>query len=127
VRPHALGRSQLAWLDRFIVPGEIPLKTQALAGLLIPIIPTAWIWVTAPWQVGVVEAYAGLVWAGYSLANFALLLLGGWLADTFGFHVIFGASGARRLIGIALYVWLAVWPILGARGRRPATSPAAAT
>ena len=93
------------------------LKTQALTGLLIPIIPTAWIWVTAPWQVGVLEAYAGLVWAGYNLANFALLLeltpgshrpqavalyqtvvfasavvgplLGGWLADTFGFHVIF--------------------------------------
>ena len=49
-------------------------KTQAFTGLLIPIIPTAWIWVTAPWQVGVLEAYAGLVWAGYNLANFALLL-----------------------------------------------------
>jgi MFS family permease len=103
----------------------------------------------------VLEAYAGLVWAGYNLANFALLLeltpashrpqavalyqtvvfasavagplLGGWLADTFGFRVVFGTSGAGRLIGIALYVWLAVWPILGARGNRPATSPAGAT
>jgi MFS family permease len=130
------------------------LKTQAVTGLLIPIIPTAWIWVTAPWQVGVLEAYAGLVWAGYNLANFALLLeltpashrpravalyqtvvfasavvgplLGGWLADTFGFHVIFGASGAGRLIGILLYVWLSVWPVLGARGSRPATSPVGA-
>jgi hypothetical protein len=36
-------------------------KTQAVTGL--PIIPTAWIWITAPWQVGVVEAYSGLVWA----------------------------------------------------------------
>ena len=131
------------------------LKTQALTGLFIPVIPTAWIWVTAPGQVGVLEGYAGLVWAGYNLANFALLLeltpashrpqavalyqtvvftsavvgplLGGWLADTFGFHVIFGASGAGRLIGILLYVWLAVWPALGARGRRPATSPTGAT
>ncbi len=128
------------------------LKTQALTGLLIPIIPTAWIWVTAPWQVGVLEAYAGLVWAGYNLANFALLLeltpaahrpqavalyqtvvfasavagplLGGWLADTFGFQVIFAASGAGRLLGIALYIWLAVWPILGARGGRPAPARA---
>lgn len=128
------------------------LKTQALSGLLIPIIPTAWIWVTAPWQVGVLEAYAGLVWAGYNLANFALLLeltpaahrpqavalyqtvvfasavvgplLGGWLADTFGFHVIFAASGGGRLLGILLYIWLAVWPILGARGARPAAAPA---
>jgi MFS family permease len=122
------------------------LKTQALTGFLIPIIPTAWIWVTAPWQVGVLEAYAGLVWAGYNLANFALLLeltpashrpravalyqtvvfasavagplLGGWLADTLGFHVIFGASGAGRLVGILLYVWLAVWPGLGTRAGR---------
>ena len=61
------------------------LKTQALTGLLIPIIPTAWIWVTAPWQVG-----------------------------------------AGRLFGILLYIWLAVWPILGARGSRPAPSPARA-
>jgi MFS family permease len=131
-----------------------PLKTQAFTGLLIPIIPTAWIWVTAPWQVGVLEAYAGLVWAGYNLANFALLLeltpgshrpqavalyqtvvfasavvgplLGGWLADAFGFHVIFAASGVGRLLGILLFVWLAVWPVRGARGKQPATSPAGA-
>jgi MFS family permease len=130
------------------------LKTQALTGLLIPIIPTLWIWITAPWQVGVLEAYAGLVWAGYNLANFALLLeltpdshrsqavalyqtvvfasavigplLGGWLADAFGFHVIFGASGAGRLLGILLYVWLSVGPILGARGARSAASAAGA-
>jgi MFS family permease len=130
------------------------LKTQAYTGLLIPIIPTLWIWITTPWQVGVLEAYAGLVWAGYNLANFALLLeltpashrpqavalyqtvvfgsavvgplLGGWLADTFGFHVIFGASGAGRFLGILLYVWLAVRPALAARGVQPATSPAGA-
>jgi MFS family permease len=129
------------------------LRTQALAGLLIPIIPTAWIWITAPWQVGVVEAFSGLVWAGYNLANFALLLeltpashrpqavalyqtvvfvsavvgplLGGWLADTYGFQVIFGLSGAGRLLGILLYVWLAVWPILRAQGSRPAQAVAA--
>jgi MFS family permease len=125
------------------------LRTQALCGLLIPIIPTAWIWVTAPWQVGVLEAYAGLVWAGYNLANFALLLeltpashrpqavalyqtvvfasavagplLGGWLADAYGFAVIFGASGAGRLLGILLFIWLAVRPALGERVGRPAT------
>ena len=127
------------------------LRTQALCGLLIPIIPTAWIWLTAPWQIGILEAYAGLVWAGYNLANFALLLeltppshrpqavalyqtvvfasavagplLGGWLADTYGFHVIFAASGAGRLLGILLFVWLAVWPALARRAgpvpRRP--------
>jgi len=130
------------------------LKTQAVAGLFIPVIPTAWIWITAPWQVGVVEAYSGLVWAGYNLANFALLLeltpsshrpqavalyqtvvfvsavvgplLGGWLADTFGFRVIFGLSGAGRLLGILLYVWLSVWPIFAAQRSRPAAAPASA-
>jgi hypothetical protein len=40
--------------------------------------------------------------------------------------VIFGASGAGRLLGILLYVGLAVRPILGARGSRPALSPAGA-
>ena len=130
------------------------LKTQALCGLLIPIIPTVWIWVTSPWQIGVVEAYAGLAWAGYNLANFALLLeltppghrpqavalyqtvvfasavvgplLGGWLADVYGFRVIFAASGVGRLLGILLFVWLAVWPILGTRGGRSAPAPAEA-
>ena len=53
-------------------------------------------------------------------------LLGGWLADTYGFHVIFGASGAGRLLGILLYVWLAVRPVLGPRGARSATSAAGA-
>jgi MFS family permease len=129
------------------------LKTQAVAGLLIPVIPTVWIWITAPWQVGIAEAYSGLVWAGYNLANFALLLeltpashrpqavalyqtvvfvsavvgplLGGWLADSYGFRVIFGLSGAGRLLGILLFIWLSVWPILGAQRSR-ATAPAGA-
>jgi MFS family permease len=150
VSPPVRGRPRLAWLDRFIVPRETPLVPSRWHQHVV-----AWIWVTALWQVGVLEAYAGLVWAGYNLANFALLLeltpashrpqavalyqtvvfvsavvgplLGGWLADTFGFHVIFGASGAGRLIGILLYVWLAVWPALGARGRRSPPSPAGAT
>src|SRR5262249_37896037 len=130
------------------------LKTEAVTGLLIPIIPTAWIWINAPWQVGVFEAYSGLVWAGYNLANFALLLeltpashrpqavalyqtvvfgsavvgrlLGGWLADSFGFRLIFGLSGAGRLLGILLFIWLSVWPILGAQRSRSTASPAGA-
>jgi len=53
-------------------------------------------------------------------------LLGGWLADAFGFRVIFGLSGGGRLLGILLYIWLAVWPILEAQRRQPATSPAGA-
>jgi MFS family permease len=143
-----------SWLFGRVMDRFGALKTQAVAGLLIPIIPTAWIWITAPWQVGVFEAYSGLVWAGYNLANFALLLeltpashrpqavalyqtvvfasavvgplLGGWLADEFGFRVIFGLSGAGRLVGILLYIWLSVWPILVAQRSRPATAPAGA-
>jgi dipeptide/tripeptide permease len=53
-------------------------------------------------------------------------LLGGWLADTFGFRVIFGLSGAGRLLGILLYIWLCAWPILAAPRSQPATLPAGA-
>jgi MFS family permease len=129
------------------------LRTQQLTGVLIPVIPTAWIWVTATWQVGILEAYAGLVWAGYNLANFNLLLeltpeagrpravalyqtavfasavagplLGGWLADRVGFAAVFGASGAGRLLGIALYTWLTVRPVLRAARRAAPAGPAA--
>jgi MFS family permease len=96
---HARGRARLAWLDRFIVPRETPLA------------PSRWH-----------QHYQTVVFASAVVGP----LLGGWLADTFGFQVIFGASSAGRLLGILLFIWLAVRPILGARGSRPAPSPARA-
>jgi MFS family permease len=111
---------------------------QGLTGLLIPIAPLAWALITAPWQVGFINAFSGFLWAGYNLANFNLLLeltpdeqraravalfqlavfgsavagplLGGLLADTVGFKPIFLVSCFGRLIGTGLFLWLTVRP-----------------
>lgn len=111
---------------------------QAATGLLIPLAPLAWASITAPWQVGIINAFSGFLWAGYSLANFNLLLeltpdtqraravalfqlavfgsavagplLGGWLADTAGFRVVFVLSSVGRYVGTALFIWLTIRP-----------------
>lgn len=122
------------------------LWVQRWTGWLIPSLPLAWIFVTAPWQTAFMEAWGGLIWAGYNMANFSLLLemtpedrreeavalyqtavftsavvgplLGGYLADAVGYRVIFGLSGVGRLAGMALFAWLAVGPALRAgKGR----------
>ena len=122
---------------------------QRSTGLLIPILPLSWIFVTAPWQVVFISAASGLLWAGYNLANFSLLLeltpddrrpdavalyqtvavaggvlgplLGGYLADAVGFKAAFGLSGAGRMLGILLFLYLASRPALGS-GRRALVS-----
>ncbi|MCA9970563.1 MAG: MFS transporter, partial [Anaerolineales bacterium] len=109
-----------------------------LSGFLIPLAPFAWMFVTAPWQVGLINTFAGFLWAGYNLASFSLLLtltpdaqrpravalyqtavfasavlgpiLGGYLADAVSYRLIFGLSGAGRLLGMLLFVWLTVRP-----------------
>lgn len=111
---------------------------QIATGLLIPLAPLAWVFVSAPWQVGIINSFTGLLWAGYNLANFNLLLvlapeeqrpravalfqtavfgsavlgplLGGYLADAIGFKFIFGLSSAGRFLGMALFLWLAIRP-----------------
>jgi len=111
---------------------------QIASGLIIPLAPLAWSLITAPWQVGIINLFTGFLWAGYNLANFNLLLeltpeeqrpravalyqtavfgsavigplLGGYLADSMGFKFIFIVSGAGRLLGMALFLWLSVRP-----------------
>lgn len=111
---------------------------QVATGLLIPLAPLAWVFVSAPWQVGMINAVSGFLWAGYTLANFNLLLeltpanqraravalfqlavfgsavigplLGGLLADTAGFKFVFGLSFVGRYIGIALFLLLTLRP-----------------
>jgi DHA1 family multidrug resistance protein-like MFS transporter len=93
-------------------------------------------WVTAPWQVTFIDILSGFLWAGYNLANFNLLLalspteqrpravalyqtavfgsamlgplLGGYLADLFSFHLIFGISSIGRLLGVVTFLWFTV-------------------
>jgi MFS family permease len=111
---------------------------QAAAGLLIPLAPLAWVFITAPWQVGIINAFTGFLWAGYNLANFNLLLeltpadqraravalfqvavfgsavlgplAGGVLADAIGFQFVFILSGIGRYLGMALFLWLTIKP-----------------
>lgn len=108
---------------------------QRVTGLLIPGLPLAWIFITEPWQVGLINTFGGFLWAGYNLANFNLLLemtpeaqrpravalyqtvvftsavlgplLGGYLADAISFKLVFGLSSGGRLLGTFVFLWLA--------------------
>jgi MFS family permease len=127
----------------FMIPGQYlfgrlidrkgGLWVYQLTGFLIPILPLAWATITAPEQVFLINIAAGLLWAGYNLANFNLLLeltpdeqrpravalyqtavftsavvgplAGGYLADTISFKLIFSLSGLGRLISSLIFVW----------------------
>jgi MFS family permease len=116
------------------------LWVQTITGLLIPGLPLAWILVTSPWQVGIINAFSGVLWAGYNLSNFNLLLelsppeqrphavalyqtvvfvsavlgplLGGYLAAAAGFKLVFGLSGGCRMLGMAVFLWMVARPAL---------------
>ncbi len=118
---------------------------QQICGFLIPGLPLAWIFITAPWHVAVINTFGGFLWAGYNLSNFALLLsltpqeqraravalyqtavfgsavagplLGGWLADNLSFAFIFGLSGAGRMAGMLLFLFFTVRPLRASQRR----------
>lgn len=52
-----------------------PRRVQMISMLLIPILPILWIFVTAPWQVILINLLGGVLWGAYSLASFNLLLI----------------------------------------------------
>jgi MFS family permease len=52
-----------------------PRRVQLMTGLLIPLLPLAWIFITQPWQAMIVNVFGGFLWAGYNLASFNYLLL----------------------------------------------------
>lgn len=111
------------------------LWTVRLTGVLIPFLPWAWMFVTAAWQVALLNALSGVLWAAYNLATFRLLLaltpesarsqaaiwyqglifisacvgapLGGALADRMGFRPVFLLSGVGRLLA-ALLLWKSI-------------------
>lgn len=112
------------------------LWVQVVCGFTIPVLPLAWIFITAPWQVGLINTLGGFIWAGYTLSNFSLLLeltpeqarpravalyqtvvftsavlgplLGGYLADTVSFQLIFGLSGSGRMVGMVIFLLVTV-------------------
>jgi MFS family permease len=107
-------------------------------GLLIPLLPIAWTLVTAWRQVILINIASGVIWAGYNLANFNVLLritpdehrpeataiyqtivaasavigpiVGGAMADSLGYKAVFALSGALRYVGIGLFVALVIRP-----------------
>ncbi|NLF01922.1 MAG: MFS transporter [Anaerolineales bacterium] len=50
-------------------------RVQMLTGLLIPIMPLAWLLVRSPWQVVPINLLGGFLWAGYGVSTFSLQLL----------------------------------------------------
>lgn len=119
------------WLDR-----KGALWVIMVSGLFIPALPLAWMFITEPWHVGIINTFGGFLWAGYNLANFNLLLeltpdeqrpravalfqmavfsssvigpvLGGILADVFSYQLIFFLSGAGRLLGMIILFFFTV-------------------
>jgi MFS family permease len=98
-----------------------------VTGLIIPTLPAFWLIITEPWQVLFVNAYGGVVWAGYQLAAlnmvmimspaekrprysaafhavvfasaFAGPIIGGQIIESVGFKALFAFSAVGRLAG----------------------------
>lgn len=112
---------------------------QLVTGFPIALLPVMWVFYTAPWQVGINNLFGGFLWAGFNLANFNLLLqvtpdvgraravalyqtgvfasaflgplLGGYLADTVSFQLVFMLSGVGRAAGMVLFLLLTYLPM----------------
>jgi predicted MFS family arabinose efflux permease len=111
-----------------------PRRVQLICGLLIPVLPVAWLLVRSPWHVVPINLASGFLWAGYELASFNFLLrlipegrrerysavyqitvtvalaggaaLGGLMATRFGYMTIFVLSGIGRLMAALLFARL---------------------
>lgn len=130
-----------AWIDR-----RGNLWVQAVMSFVIVSLPLLWLAASAAWQIIIVNAFGGIVWAAYTLASFNLLLelapeearaeavalyqvviaacatlvpvLGGYLADAWGYRPLLVLSAALRLVAaVAFVAWVArpAWQ----RARRP--------
>lgn len=121
---------------------------QLVTGLPISLLPVMWVFYSQPWQAGVNNFFGGFLWAGFNLANFNLLLqitpesgrpravalyqtgvfasaffgplVGGYLADSVGFNTIFVLSGAGRLAGILIFLWMTYLPLRRWKGHAAA-------
>jgi MFS family permease len=106
-------------------------RVQLLTGLLIPLLPFAWIFTRQPWHAIPINIVAGVLWAGFSLAAFNLLLemsppeqramypaiyqmtvaisaavgasLGGLVATQWGIPVVFAISAGGRLLSMIVF------------------------
>jgi MFS family permease len=112
---------------------------QGVFSFIIPLIPIAWMLARAPWQALIINGISGILWAAYGLANFNLLLdlapeparaeatalfqlvvagsaviapiIGGHVADAFGYQPVFIMSFTIRLLGALAFVWWVARPV----------------
>ena len=103
-----------------------------LTGILIPILPPCWVLARVPYHVYIINTASGILWAGYNLASFNMLLelspleereaavalyqsavsasavlgplVGGLLIATAGYHAAFIVSGVGRFVGSILFI-----------------------
>jgi MFS family permease len=106
-------------------------RLQLVSGLLIPLLPLAWAFTRAAWQVIPINLLGGVLWGAYSLASFNLLLeltpqegrarysamyqvmvtlalaagaaVGGWMVTQWGYTAIFVTSAIGRLLAALLF------------------------
>jgi MFS family permease len=114
-------------------------KLAIIIGFAIPVMPLAWTLVRGPWGPTLINVYGGIMWAGYGLASFNLLLsitdptkkarysalfamsvmisaaagsaVGGLIIQHVGYITIFIVSGVGRTLGNIL-LWRLVKPPL---------------
>ncbi len=124
--------------------------TMMVTGLLIPTLPAMWLVVTEPWHVIFINAYGGVLWAGYQLAALNMLMVmspaekrpryaaayhavvfaaafvgpiaGGQIIESIGFQALFVVSAAGRLIGTLVIMRFVADPEV--RSERPIAAPA---
>ena len=112
-------------------------KLMVLTGFAIPLLPLCWPLVRGPWGPTPINIFGGVVWAGYGLASFNLLLsitdpakqarysalfvmsvmiataigsaVGGMIIQHVGYITIFLVSGIGRILGNVL-LWRLVKP-----------------
>jgi MFS family permease len=115
-----------------------PRRVQMWTGLIIPVMPLAWMFVNASWQVIPINILGGILWTGFGLASFNFMLmlskpehiarysavaqisvaistaggaaLGGMIAQHWGYIPLFALSGVGRFIGALVFVWFVKQP-----------------
>lgn len=112
------------------------LRGLVLTGVLIPLLPLAWLLTTEPWHPAVINLASGFLWAGFNLANFNLLLkmipasdrqegaamyqalvllstvlgpvVGAEIANATGYKAAFLTSGLCRYVALAALYFLVI-------------------